>query len=254
MLPPQAARDPEFYQKQNLPMPTLRVVREDDDGVVISGMKMLATGAVFADEIWIGNVLPLAPDQKKEAITCAIPCNAPGLQLWSRKPLAAELHVGIRFAALLRFDESDACCCATRSRCRGSASSSTTTRCCRATSIIKTPSHSFGNHQSNVRYWSKMQLLVGLCSQIADATGADEVPAVRETLGRMAALRSDDRRHGQRSDQRLRGLAGGHGYVCFNRRMMYAALNWCTRITRCSSTSCASSAAAACSRCRPTSR
>jgi len=36
-------------------------VRQDDDGVVISGMKMLATAAVFADEIWIGNLLPLAP-------------------------------------------------------------------------------------------------------------------------------------------------------------------------------------------------
>ncbi|HET9246780.1 MAG TPA: 4-hydroxyphenylacetate 3-hydroxylase N-terminal domain-containing protein, partial [Xanthobacteraceae bacterium] len=74
VLPPQAARNPEFYQRQNLPVPTLRVVREADDGVVISGMKMLATGAVYANEIWIGNVLPLAPDQKKESITCAVPC------------------------------------------------------------------------------------------------------------------------------------------------------------------------------------
>ena len=32
---------------QNIPVPTLRVVREDDDGVVISGMKMLATGALY---------------------------------------------------------------------------------------------------------------------------------------------------------------------------------------------------------------
>ena len=35
VLPPQAARDPAFYQKQNLPIPSLQVVREDDDGVVI---------------------------------------------------------------------------------------------------------------------------------------------------------------------------------------------------------------------------
>ena len=37
VIPPQAARNPEFYVKQNIPVPTLRVVREDDDGVVISG-------------------------------------------------------------------------------------------------------------------------------------------------------------------------------------------------------------------------
>jgi 4-hydroxyphenylacetate 3-monooxygenase len=66
----------------------LQVVREDDDGVVISGMKMLATGAVFADEIWIGNLLPLAPDQVKQAVTCAVPCNAEDLSLWSRQPFS----------------------------------------------------------------------------------------------------------------------------------------------------------------------
>src|SRR3984893_8524957 len=68
VVPPQAARNPEFYHKQNIPVPTLRGGREDDDGDVISGMKMLATGALYANEIWIGNVIPLAPDQKKEAI------------------------------------------------------------------------------------------------------------------------------------------------------------------------------------------
>src|SRR5579859_291870 len=88
VVPPQAARNPEFYQRQNIPLPTLRVAREDDSGVTIAGMKMLATGAAFANDIWIGNVIPLAPDQKNEAITCAISCNAPGLQLWSRQPFA----------------------------------------------------------------------------------------------------------------------------------------------------------------------
>src|SRR5579863_2625183 len=43
VVPPAAARDPSFYQKQNLPVPSLKVVREEDDGVVVSGMKMLAT-------------------------------------------------------------------------------------------------------------------------------------------------------------------------------------------------------------------
>ena len=99
VVPPQAARNPEFYHKQNIPVPTLRVVREEDDGVVISGMKMLATGALYANDIWIGNVIPLAPDQKKEAITCAVPCNAPGLTLWSRRPAVLARHLGIRFPA-----------------------------------------------------------------------------------------------------------------------------------------------------------
>src|SRR5205085_12328586 len=107
VIPPPAARNPEFYVKQNIPVPTLRVVREDDDGVVISGMKMLATGAVFADEIWIGNLIPLAPNQLPESITCAVPVNAPGVTLWSRKPF--ERHAASEFDNPLtwRFDETD---------------------------------------------------------------------------------------------------------------------------------------------------
>src|SRR5262249_21530355 len=55
VVPPQAARNPEFYSRQNVPVPALQVVREEDDGLVISGMKMLATGAVLANEVWLGN-------------------------------------------------------------------------------------------------------------------------------------------------------------------------------------------------------
>jgi 4-hydroxyphenylacetate 3-monooxygenase len=104
VIPPQAARNPEFYVRQNIPIPTLRVVREDDNGVVISGMKMLATGAVFANEIWIGNLIPLAPNQLAESITCAIAVNAPGVTLWSRKPF--EMHAPNEFDNPLswRFD------------------------------------------------------------------------------------------------------------------------------------------------------
>ena len=107
VLPPQAARNPEFYEKQNLPVPTLRVVREDDDGVVISGMKMLATSAVFCNEIWIGNLLPLAPTQVKEAITCAVPCNLEGLSLWMRQPIALNAENEFDSPLTWKYDETD---------------------------------------------------------------------------------------------------------------------------------------------------
>src|SRR5260221_7005968 len=38
VLPPQPARNPEFYQKQNIPVPSLRVVAEEDDVLVVIGM------------------------------------------------------------------------------------------------------------------------------------------------------------------------------------------------------------------------
>jgi 4-hydroxyphenylacetate 3-monooxygenase len=226
VVPPQAARNPEFYQRQNLPIPTLRVVREDDDGVVVSGMKMLATGAVFADDIWIGNLIPLAPNQSKEAITCAVPVNAPGLTLWSRKPTERDARTQFDSPLAWRFDETDSMVLCDDVKVPWEKVFCHDDAVLAREIYIKTPSHCFGNHQSNVRYWSKLRLIVGVAAKITQATGANEVPAVRETLGRLASL-----------EALIAGLVHGQidayenwpeAYVCFNRRIMYAALNWCT--------------------------
>src|SRR5260370_12718275 len=85
VIPPPGARDTRFSGRLYEGSPTVRVTDEDGEGVTISGMKLLATGAVFADELWVGNVQPVAPDRVAEAITCALPMNTPGLALWSRK-------------------------------------------------------------------------------------------------------------------------------------------------------------------------
>src|SRR3989442_10908955 len=227
VVPPQAARNPEFYQRQNIPVPTLRVVGEADDGVVISGMKMLATGAVYANEIWIGNVLPLAPDQKKESITCVIPCNASGLTLWSRKP--AVLGATSEFDSPLawRYDESDSMVLCDNVKVPWEKVFVHDDAVLSRDIYIKTPSHCFGNHQSNVRYWSKMRLLLGLCSKVAQATGADQVPAVRETLGKMAAVVSTIR--GLVNEQINSFVNSAQKYEYVNLRGMYAGLEWCTQ-------------------------
>ncbi len=226
VIPPQAARNPEYYEKQNLPVPTLRVVREDDSGVVISGMKMLATGAVFANEIWIGNLIPLAPNQLAESITCAVPVNAKGLTLWTRKPF--ERHAPVEFENPLahRFDETDSMVMCDEVKVPWERVFVHNDAVLAREIYIKTPAHCYGNHQSNVRFHEKLRLLVGLASRVTQASGADQVPAVRETLGRLAALEAS-----------LGGMIAGQiqdaeewpaGYQTFNRRYMYAALNWCT--------------------------
>jgi 4-hydroxyphenylacetate 3-monooxygenase len=226
VLPPQAARDPQCYQRQNLPIPTLQVVGEEDDGVIISGMKMLATAAVIADEIWIGNVIPLAPDQTKQAITCAIPCNATGLSLWSRKPMETNAQNEFDNPLSWRLDETDAMVLCDRVKvpwervfCLNDAMHSYQI-------YYKTPSHCYGNHQSNVRFHTKLQLLVGLASKITKATGANKIPAVAETLGRLAAMEAG--LSGMIQGQIEAAESWPEGYMTYNRRMMYAALNWCT--------------------------
>ncbi len=228
VLPPAGARNPEFYQTHNLPTPTLRVVGERDDGVVISGLKMLATGALYADELWIGNLLPLAPNQKNESITCALPCATPGISLWSRKPFERDVGHEFDYPLSARLDESDAMVVCEnvfvpweRVFVHDAAEMSREI-------YVQTPSHCYGNHQSNVRFWAKMGLMTGVLSLVARSTGNEKIPAVSDMLGRMAALEAT-----------IAGMVHGQiqayeewppGYVCFNRRYMYAALNWCTEI------------------------
>jgi len=229
IVPPPGARDPAFHAKHGTETPGLRVIDERDNGVLLSGMKMLATGAVYADEIWIGNAHPVGPERAMEAITCAVPANAPGLSLWSRKPFAAELASPHDYPLASRFDESDAILVADRvfvpwERVFVHKNTEMTRHI-----YQETPGQCLGNHQSNVRFWAKMGLMCGVLSRIATAAGIDNVPAVRDMLGRMAAYEAmiGGMVHGQ--IHAYENWPGGpEHYVCFNRRIMYAALNWCT--------------------------
>lgn len=227
VVPPQAARNPEIYTKLSMPVPTLRVVREDDDGVVISGMKMLATGAAYANEIWIGNLIPLAPDQAKQSITCVVPANAPGLELWSRKPFGRDTVSDFENPLGYRYDESDSMLLCNEVKVPWEKVFVHDDPKLARDIYVQTGGHSYGNHQSNVRFLAKLRLIVGMASKVAKSSGADQVPAVRETLGKLSAW-----------EAMLDGVIQGQlqaaeewpvqGAWCVNRRFVYAALNWCT--------------------------
>ncbi|MFD1539806.1 4-hydroxyphenylacetate 3-hydroxylase family protein [Nonomuraea guangzhouensis] len=224
IVAPQAARDPAYYERENRPIPTLRVISEDDDGVVVHGMKMLATGAILANDIFIGNILPLAPENKAESITLVVRCNAPGVSLWSRKPLEPTATSEFDSPLTWRFDETDAMVMFDHVKVPWEQVFVHNDVALSRELYFRTPAHVYGNHHSNVRFLAKLQLIIGLASRVTESTGAAQVPAVRETLGRMAS-----------QEALLSGLIDGQmwaaeswgEYVAFNRRSMYAALNWC---------------------------
>ena len=73
VTPPPGSKDESFAGRAAEGVPTaLAVTAERDDGVVISGMKMLATSAAFSDHVWIGNIQPLATGHERESITCVV--------------------------------------------------------------------------------------------------------------------------------------------------------------------------------------
>ena len=131
---------------------------------------MLATSAIFANEIWIGNLIPLAPDQVKQSITCAIPCNANGLSLWMRQPLSN--HYDNQFDAPLSWnqDETDVLVMCDKVLVPWERIFVKDDAIQAREIYFKTPAHCYGNHHSNVRYWSKMELIVGLCYKAVSYT------------------------------------------------------------------------------------
>jgi 4-hydroxyphenylacetate 3-monooxygenase len=223
IVAPAAARDPSFFQRESMPTPTLRVVSEDDSGVVVHGMKLLATGAPLANELWIGNILPLAPENKAESITFAVACNEPGVSLWSRKPLEPTAANEFDNPLTWRFDETDAIVLFDHVRIPWERVYVHNDVDLSRALYFKTPAHVYGNHQSAVRFLSKLQLIVGLASRIAQSTGADAVPVVREMLGRLA---SQEALLAGLIDGQLWAMESWGEYVSYNRRSMYAAMNW----------------------------
>jgi len=107
VTPPAGIRSREIFTGEARDDPTLRVIADADDGVTISGMKMLATGAVFADEVWIGNLTPIDEKRASESITCALPINAPGVSFWAREPYERGVRQEADYPLSFRFDETD---------------------------------------------------------------------------------------------------------------------------------------------------
>ena len=205
--------------------PTLRVVDEDDAGVTINGLKMLGTAAIFCHETWCGNLQPVAPGQEKEAITCAVPLAAPGVSIWSRKPYERYAVSELDNPLAARFDESDAAVLFENVKvpwervfCHDNVEMS------RAI-YMRTPGHAMANHQANVRFLEKLNLIIGIAHKLAEVNNVRGIPAVQSTLGRLAAQQAT--LEGLIQGQVSTGEAFG-SYHTVNRRYVYAALHWCT--------------------------
>ena len=226
VLPPQGARKPEMYEREGMTVPTLRVTGEDDAGVTLNGMKMLGTSAIFANETWVGNLLPLGPSQIKESITCGVPLNAEGVSIWSRKPF--EQHAVSEFDNPLayRFDETDSMVIFKdvkvpweRVVVHDNAEMSREI-------YVRSPSHVMGNHQSNIRFLEKMKLILAVARRVTDMNNVGHIPAVQTTLGNLAAKLSGLEAMIEGQIENCEEYAPG--YLNVNRRYMYAALHFCT--------------------------
>jgi 4-hydroxyphenylacetate 3-monooxygenase len=106
LIPPQANRAAGPGQQVDGRALGAHVVREDDNGIVIRGARMLATIGPIADELLVfpSTVLKGTPDDAPYSFAFAINCDAPGLRFICRE----NLDYGRNHPLGGRFDEIDA--------------------------------------------------------------------------------------------------------------------------------------------------
>ena len=106
IVPPQIDRSKPAH-KQSDPTLYAGVVKERDDGILISGAQQLATAGAISDFIHLSCIHPLQPGDENYANCLAVPVNAPGLKLYPRRPFAPMATNSFDYPLSSRFDESD---------------------------------------------------------------------------------------------------------------------------------------------------
>ena len=208
--------------------PTLRVVREDDDGVVINGLKMIGTASVFCHEAWVGNLQPVPPGAEAETITCSVPLNAPGVSIWSRKPYETTAKTEFDMPLSWRYDETDAAVLFENVKVPWENVFLHNNVEMTREIYMRTPGHSLANHQANVRFLEKLKLIVAVAHKLTVSNKAANIPAVQSVLGKLAAKLATLEGLLMGQLYGCEEIVPGSGFVTVNRRYMYAALHWCT--------------------------
>jgi 4-hydroxyphenylacetate 3-monooxygenase len=164
-----------------------QIVEEDSAGLTIRGAKMLGTGSIMANEVFIANLQPLKPGEEPLAFSCALPMNAPGLRVLSRKSYEAHAVSVYDNPLSARFDENDALIYFDSVKVPWDrVFVHRDIDMCRA-QFHDTPAHIFQNYQAQIRLSVKLKFLVGLAHKITEAIGTTNMPQVREQLGSLAA-------------------------------------------------------------------
>jgi 4-hydroxyphenylacetate 3-monooxygenase len=164
-----------------------RIVDEDASGITIRGAKLFATSAIMANEIFVGSGQPLKPGEEDLAFACALPMNARGLKLLSRKSFEASAVSEYDNPLSYRFDENDALVFFDDVKVPWErVFVHRSTDMCRA-QLHDTPAHVYQNYQAQIRLSVKLRFLVGLARGIAETIGTINFPPVRDTLGKLAS-------------------------------------------------------------------
>jgi 4-hydroxyphenylacetate 3-monooxygenase len=162
------------------------VVQERDGGIVIRGAQMIGTGAVMADYILVTVILPLRPGDEDYAISLVVPCGAPGVKIYTRRPYALGQPSIFDYPLSTRFDETDSLIVFDDVFVPWEDVFVYRDLALTFGQFTDTAAHVLGNTQAHIRFWSKLQFLVGLVKRIMDGSGQSARPDVQVSMGELA--------------------------------------------------------------------
>ena len=218
IINPQAERGKDWgEQSEDL---VARIVDEDAGGITIRGAKMLGTSSIMANEVFVANLQPLKPGEEALAFSCALPMNAKGLRVLSRKSYEASAVSVFDNPISSRFDENDALIYFDDVKVPWErVFVHRDPDMCRA-QFHDTPGHAYQNYQAQIRLSVKIKFLCGLAHRLTEAIGTTAMPPVREQLGFLAAHVSMV--NAMIAGMEAEGTMRGEWYVP-NRHFMYSA-------------------------------
>ena len=185
IINPQAERAKDWGQQADDLV--ARIVDEDKEGITIRGAKMLGTSSIMANEVLVANLQPLKPGEEDLAFSCALPLNAKGIRILSRKSYEAHAVSVFDNPLSSRFDENDALMYFDDVKVPWERLFVyRDTDMCRQ-QFHETWGHSYQNYQAQIRLSVKIKFLLGLARRLTEAIGTTKIPSVSEKLGYMAA-------------------------------------------------------------------
>jgi 4-hydroxyphenylacetate 3-monooxygenase len=186
IINPQADRSKNAAEQAD-PYLTAGVVDRDAEGITIRGAKMLATGGVVANEVFVTSIQPLQLGEERYALSFAIPMATKGLKMLSRKSYEAASPSVFDNPLASRYDENDAVLYFDdvkvpwhRVFIDGSI------EMCQK-QFHATPAHVYQNYQAMIRLKVKLRFLMGIAHRTTQMNGITQFPQVREILGQLAA-------------------------------------------------------------------
>jgi 4-hydroxyphenylacetate 3-monooxygenase len=141
----------------------------------------------MANEVFVTCIQPLQPGDEKYAISFAVPMNARGLKILSRKSYEAAASSVFDNPLASRFDENDAVLYFDDVKVPWDRVFIVDSIEMCQKQFHATPAHVYQNYQSQIRLSVKLRFLAAIAHRIAETNGILGFPQVREMLGQLSA-------------------------------------------------------------------